>query len=341
MSATFVFTTLMSIASTTPSDSVTIYEQIQQLSKAELHLHLGGSYPLEYLCSIATPEQYAALESGLTQLSGGIEYQKAFFVFGLVSAIVNTEQKIEDGTFALCKALQNDGITYVEIRTGLKNLGGGYEAYLQAVLRGVARATHPNFTARIVLSLQRNSPIIYAEKTIDLALAYRHHGIVGIDISGDSTLGDGKDLLSMLVRAKQAGLALLLHIGESPLETDQLLLLETLQPNRVGHAVHLTPDALAWIKEHKTPIEVCLTSSMLAKMVNHFTEHPGIEHGNNQHPIIICTDDPLIFKTSLTQEFMLLHDAHILDYAGIKRMIETSFNYAILPESSIHLDQEC
>jgi adenosine deaminase len=307
-----------------------MYEKIRQMSKAELHLHLGGSYPIEYLRTIATPEQFAALQAGIDQLAGGIEYQKAFFVFGLVSQIVNSLEKVEQGTFALCRALQADGVAYVEIRTGLKDFGSGYEADLKAVLHGIERAQQPDFKARVLLSVQRSSTPEHANATVDLAIKYRNHGVVGIDISGDSTIGDITPILPIILRAKKHGLAIALHIGESPLEKDQLLLLQTLKPDRIGHGVHLTPKAYAWIRAHKTPVEVCLTSSELAMMVDHHASHPGIEYYKNNHPIVICTDDPLIFRITLTQELLKLLNSGTLEFKDIEKIVRDSWRYAFL-----------
>ncbi len=305
-----------------------VNERIKKLAKAELHLHLGGSFPIEYLQTIATPEQFAALQVGLDKIAEGMMYQDTFFAFGLAGKIVNTEQKIEDGTFALCKALQEDGVEYVEIRTGLKNLGKGYQAYLDAVVRGIERAHNDGFKACILLSLQRNAAVAYARATVDLALEYRDRRVAGIDISGDSTLGDIAGILPIILEAKQAGLGIALHIGESPLETDQMLLLETLKPERVGHAVHLCDAAYAWIIAHKTPVEVCLTSSELTMMVDHHTMHPGIEYYRKNHPIVICTDDPLIFRTSLTEELLLLIYAELLDVEEVEEIVHGSRAYA-------------
>lgn len=56
----------------------------QRMPKAELHLHLGGAYPLEYLTTIASEEQIGALQNYLDKISKGMTYQEAFNVFGVV-----------------------------------------------------------------------------------------------------------------------------------------------------------------------------------------------------------------------------------------------------------------
>jgi adenosine deaminase len=279
----------------------------QTLPKAELHLHLGGSYPKDYLFSIATAEQQHNLHQALIRVGEKVDYHDVFRVFQLVHHIIDTEDKVQKGVEALCLALKEDGVVYVEIRSGLKDLGYGAEAYLNAILDGIQAHNSDHFQANLLLSLQRHSSISSARETIDLALKYRDRGVVGIDISGDSTIGNIDLILPELLQAKHAGLPFVIHIGESPKETDQIKLLTTLHPVRVGHGVHLSPDAAHWILSNQVPLEVCLTSSVLVQMMDQHDQHPGIDFFRRGHPIVLCTDDPLLFSTSLSQELLRAH----------------------------------
>src|SRR5689334_8693500 len=94
----------------------------QQLPKGELHLHLGGSFPKEYLFSIASKMQQEQLEHALNLIKLKVDYNAAFHVFKLVAEIVDTEEKLQEGVESLCAKLQEDNVHYVEIRTGLKDL---------------------------------------------------------------------------------------------------------------------------------------------------------------------------------------------------------------------------
>ncbi|MBI3236242.1 MAG: hypothetical protein HYZ48_00805 [Chlamydiales bacterium] len=276
--------------------------EFQQLPKAELHLHLGGSFPREYLFSIATPAQEKELTRALDLVAQRIDYHAGFLVFGLIAQIVNSEEKLEKGVIELCKSLADDHVSYVEIRTGLKDLGRGTEEYLKAVLRGVHGAALPHLKANIILSLQRSSSVAMVKETIDLALKYRDQGIVGIDISGNSSIGQIQQIMPDLKRAKELGLAFTIHMGEVPEETDQMLLLTLLEPKRIGHGVYLCDEAKEWILSHRVPLEICLTSSVLVKMIDDYRDHPGLELFRLGHPVVFCTDDPLLFSTTLSQE---------------------------------------
>ncbi len=301
----------------------------QKMPKAELHLHLGGSFPVAYLYSIATNEQREQLENQLKLIESKVDYHEGFKVFSLISQIVNTEEKIQKGVEALCQALKEDGVVYVEIRSGLKDLGMGLEAYLKAILRGIEHEATQEFNAKLLLSLQRHSSLEMARATVDLAMQYRDLGIVGIDISGNSTLGQIETIMPELLRAKEAGLSLIVHVGEVPDEKDQIDLLKALQPSRVGHGVFLTPEATDWVVVNNVPLEVCLTSSVLVQMIDHYDKHPGIQLFQQGHPIVFCTDDPLIFSTTLSKELALASRYSGLSLEEITKIVKESFDYKI------------
>lgn len=304
----------------------------QEIPKAELHLHLGGSYPLDYLLTVASEPQQKALLEYLSSISQKVDYHEAFNVFTLIGQIVNDDKKVEKGAAALCQSLEKDGVTYAEIRTGLKDLGSGLEGYLQSVLRGIEQAHSSQLHVRLLLSLKRTSSLVLAKSTVDLAIKYRDRGVVGIDVSGDSTLGQIDTILPELKRAKEAGLFLTVHMGESKKEEEQRKTLEELKPHRIGHGVHLTRDALDWIFENSIPIEICPTSSVLVQMVDDYSAHPGLGYYLRGHPVIICTDDPLIFQKSLSQEFLSLSEKTFLNFNQLQQIARKAFDHAFLSE---------
>ena len=324
----FLYLIPVLVFSSENSDALSIF---QGVTKAELHLHLGGAYPKEYLHTIATEQQKEDLDRSLTAVAQGIDYHDVFRVFQTVSQIVNSEEKVQKGVEALCEHLQEDGISYAELRTGLKNLGCGHEAYLTAVLQGIQELASERFQVKVLLSLQRNSTIEMARQTVNLGLKYRNEGVVGIDLSGDATVGQVESIIPELLRAKNAGLAIVVHLGESKQEKDQLLLLEALHPQRIGHGVHLTQEAKEWILKHKTPIEICLTSSVITKMIEQHADHPGLQFFRLEHPVAFCTDDPLIFSTTLSNEFLIAHEKTGLSIKEILQISQDAFKHRVVP----------
>lgn len=301
---------------------------LRALPKVELHIHLSGAYPLDYLQSIATQEQYTALETEIARVQDGIPYAEFFKVFKPLSEIVDSDEKVEEGVIALGDWLVDQGVVYCELRTGLKDLGNGLEGHLQAVLRGMERAAAGKpFTWRLLLSVRRENSPEHIEETVDLLLKYADHKtVVGLDLSGNILVGDIWPVQQACDRVHQAGLPVTVHMGEVPGEGDQEPVLLGLKPQRIGHGVHLSEAALDYVTEHKTPLEVCLRSSEAAAMVEHHREHPGHDLRRAGIPISLSTDDPLFFATSPTYEQALYAECNDLSLEELEAFNRETFD---------------
>lgn len=335
--ATFIPTlassSLVSIASKNEVGAKSLLDEIRKIPKAELHLHLGGAWPLEYLMKIASAPDYEELTRFLNFLKTGVHYEEGFKVFGVIENIVNTHAKVEKGIIELFKSFSEDGVTHVEIRTGLKKLDTDYEGYLNAVLSGVEKGSAQyNIKAGVILSLRRDTSKALAEETTALAFAYQSQGVVGLDVSGQSTLGSAENILEPLKNAKKQGIPISLHLGESPKESQeqQMKELEQIKPDRIGHAVHLSGQAKAWIAHHKTPIELCLSSATKVKMLPEAAQHPALELLEKGHPVCICTDDPLLFETSLSKELAQVAALKNLSLNQVVKLQESSLSYSFI-----------
>jgi adenosine deaminase len=58
--------------------------------------------------------------------------------------------------------------------------------------------------------------------------------------------------------------------------------------------------------QYKPCMEICLSSNLLCKTVASLDEHHIRYYLKNDHPIVICTDDALFFRTSCLGEYSLL-----------------------------------
>jgi len=302
------------------------FEMIQAQPKDDLHIHLGGAWPLDFLEKVAEGKDLIALNRFKERIATGIDYSDVFEIFPILGRIVNSNELISQGAFALCQKFHEDNVTYAEVRTGLKKLDGTLEDYLQSVIKGLEKGCrYYSTTTPIILSIRRDDSLEHAKETIELALKYRD-SICGIDISGDSTKGNLEDLTEAIELAKEQGLPFVLHLGESDKEgaERQLKELQLLEPKRVGHGVHLGPEALNYIKENQIPLEICLTSAQLANMISDNQEHPGLELHRQNHPVCFSTDDPTVFSTTLSEELYKLARLLNLSMEAIQNLLENS-----------------
>lgn len=303
------------------------FEILKNLPKYNSHCHLGGEFPIETLKKYATQDQKLALEKIMAEIASDGEYEKAFGIFPLISQIINTHEKLREATFQTCERFKSDNNQTVLMRTGLKKLETGeYEDYLITVLHGIQEAAAENFKAFLMLSLKRSSPIEMAQLTVNLALKYRDRGIVGIDISDISTIGDITSIIPTLLYAKKEGLKIAVHMGESAKEQDQMLIINELNPDLIDHGVNLCEAAKTWVIENNVPVTVCLTSSIATKMHDKTSLHPWIINNlDSGHPIDLGTDDATAFgNIFLSNEFFQL--CSDVEFEKIVQIAKKSFD---------------
>ena len=262
---------------------------------------------MSFLESIGTQEEITDLKSFLQdiELKSNTDYHSCFNVFALSAKIVNSNERIQAGTVALCQTMDAQGVTYAEIRTSLKDFGSGLEDYLLAVMSGVREGCRgTTLVVKIIVSLKRSSSVDIANETIRLLLKYRSEGVVGLDISDNALVGDGSGIKGVLDEIHRHKIPVTLHLGECSEETNeqQIAELESLEPSRIGHGVFLCDKAKEWIYQRRIPIEMCLSSALMAHMVESMGDHPALDLLRTGYPVAICTDDPLVFGTDHIKE---------------------------------------
>ena len=315
-----------------------LLEALRSVDKLELHAHLGGAVSFDFVRKYATEQTYGELRGFIERLRNQIDYKEVFKVFPLIGQVLNSNQRIEEAAYDFCESQYKDKVSYSELRTSLKRLDGDFEDYLRALIRGLRRGWKSyRVYVNIILSVRRDTPRQDAEETVDLALQYRHDGVCGLDVSGESTVSDSREIVEVLQRARREALPIVLHIGESPLEKpeQQLRELEALQPVRVGHAVHLSPKARHWIENRRingrrVVIEACITSALSTGMIKTPGDHPALRLFREGHPVIFCSDDSTLFG-SLSEELALTACLCNLSVDAIRELQENTLLYTLNP----------
>lgn len=310
---------------------VELLNTLKGIEKTELHAHLGGAISKSFIYSCCNTQDYKVLLEFINNLRSGMDYTRAFEAFNMIGKILNSNQRIEEAAFDFCQNQYEDKVTFSEIRTGLKRLDGkGFEEYLNAVLRGLNKGMQEYpIRVNLILSLRRNSTIEDANETIDLAIKYRDMGITGIDISGESTKGDGNGIFEALQRAKDNGFSITLHIGENcnEIPEQQMKELTQIKPERVGHAVFLCPEAYQWIEENQIVVEACIRSALSVSMIKYPGEHPVFTLLRKGHPVVFCTDDSTLFGT-LSEELALVAYLCNLKVENVIEMQKKALEYS-------------
>ncbi len=302
-----------------------LLEGLKNASKTELHAHLGGAVSVEFIAKHSNNQEYSEFRKFIERLKSGVDYTEGFKAFSMIAKVLNSNRRIEEAAYDFCQNQYRNNVSFSELRTGLNRLDGGFEDYLKAVIAGLEKGMkdYP-IQVTLLLSLRRDTSFEDAKETIDLAIKYHGKILKGIDVSGESTKGNGNGIFEALRRAKSNGLPITLHIGENRLETSeqQIKELTQIQPSRVGHAVHLSLGARSWIEENQIVVEACIRSALSVNIITKPMEHPALELFKKGHPVVFCTDDSTLFG-DLAEELALVA---CLCHLSIEKIIEMQKN---------------
>ncbi|KAG0701967.1 Metallo-dependent hydrolase, partial [Suillus ampliporus] len=311
------------LASLCPDDIIFL----RTLPKAELHAHLNGSIPIDTILELArqySPSSAQTIENKtvadtIDKLKSGVSLDEIYDFFSLfpaIYALTSTREAVTTATRAVLQSFLNptgDGAeipqcAYLELRTTPRTTTlMTREAYLSAVLDEIE--IYPATKAALVVSIDRRMGDLDIEECVNLAIELKNRGrrVVGIDLCGDPRSGNMELFTKHVLKAKGAGLGLTVHIAETAENTlDDSLTLLGWRPDRLGHATFLSDELKALALSSTPCIEICLSSNLLCKTVASLDAHHIRYYLKNDHPIVICTDDTLPFRTSCLGEYALL-----------------------------------
>lgn len=107
----------------------------------------------------------------------------------------------------------------------------------------------------------------------------------------------------------------------------------TAKAHRIGHGVDLpfeqNSDELLKAMKKKIPVEINLTSNEFILGVKN-SEHPISLYHKAGVPVMLCTDDPGILRTSLTEQYALAALRYGFSYREMRQFAFNAINYSFL-----------
>ena len=91
------------------------------------------------------------------------------------------------------------------------------------------------------------------------------------------------------------------------------------------------PDLVARLARDRVPLELCPTSNICTGVVPAFADHPFRAFDEAGIPVTVNSDDPPLFGTTLTDEFLVLARHWGYDAVGIQRIALNAVDAAFLP----------
>jgi adenosine deaminase/aminodeoxyfutalosine deaminase len=327
-----------------PEFSSTLDSFIARLPKVELHLHLEGSVRPETLRELSRTRPSLKKKVG-SWIAGRRRqsyrygsFRKFLVAFGLVSLLLETPEDYALATTRLAEWLATQNVKYVEI-----TLSAGVILWkrqsLEAVFEAIGRATE-EARARLGLGINwifdavRQFGVDQARRVLEGAVRFRSRGVVAFGIGGDEVGGPAELFTEVYREARDQGLRLTAHAGETGGPESIRKAVELLGAERIGHglAAARDPELMRLLRERQIPLEVCPTSNVSTGLLRRLEDHPLPRFLEAGLVLTLNSDDPAMFGTSLAREFMLVANTFSLSRRQLVGLCENAIRAAFLAE---------
>jgi adenosine deaminase len=257
--------------------------------------------------------------------------------FDITLDLMQTAGAIERIAYELAEDSANENIRYTEVRfcPVLSTRAGLSSAdVVEATLLGLRRAEadHEITTAVIVCGL-RNLPVQTSIEMAELAVSFRDRGVVGFDIAGAEHGHPPIEHQRAFQIAADANMGVTIHAGEAfgPASIHQAV--HYCGARRIGHGTRLweDPDLLGFVNDYRIPIEVCLTSNVQTRATPTLEEHPLRIFYDQGLVVSLNTDNRLMSATTMTDEFLIAHQALGFSWDQLCELTIMGFQSAFLP----------
>lgn len=316
---------------------------IRRLPKVELHVHLEGSLRPATLRELAARNGWPAVdietwikEREQTAYRYG-NFQGFIDAFKFAAMLLQKPQDYGLAAARLFEELASEGIRYAEV-----TLSAGVVLWrkqqLELVFEAVERAaqeagTRWGIRVQWTFDAVRQFGAEPAREVFEWARCFQSRGVVAFGIGGDELQGPADLFVGVYRQARESGLRLTAHAGETGGPENVVQAVNLLGAERIGHGLSSAgdPKVMELLAERQIPLEVCISSNVSTGVVQKFSDYPLRRLLEAGVLLTLNSDDPGLFGASLQREMLLAAHHFSLNQEEVVQFCRNAIQFSFLP----------
>lgn len=286
--------------------------RLKSLPKAEVHLHLEGSFEAATIAqwakaegvALPRPQEELFKFSGLADFLGFLD---------LACGLACTTERLVELSYGLSQRLGDNGTGYADVifnPTHWHAWHGRLGPMLDAMDAGFKAAEQDGLpSVGLCVSLLRTQSSDEAIELVDALRVLRHPRVVALSVDGnEATAGrTSSRFADAFRRAGNDGLRRTVHAGESSGPEGVWDAVHLLGADRIDHGVRAIEDAalVSMLVDRQIPLGICPTSNLVLGVYPSIQEHPIEKLRAAGVRVSVNTDDPALLGASLIGEYAL------------------------------------
>ncbi len=310
---------------------------IDQIPKAELHLHIEGSLEPELMFELAARNQVSLPYSSVAEIRAAYSFENLESFLGLYYAgaqVLQTEQDFYDLTWAYLQKAASQNVRHSEIFFDPQthtDRGIPFAVVCSGITEALKQAKQLGMSASLILCFLRHLSAEAAMQTLEQALPYRDQIVaVGLD---SSELGHPPVKFQQVFdRARAEGWLTVAHAGEEGPPDYIWQAIRLLGVSRIDHGVRCVEDPrlVDYLVEHQIPLTVCPLSNVKLCVFNSMAQHNLKQLLERGLCVTVNSDDPSYFGGYVGENFQAVAEALDLSRQDIYQLAKNSFTAAFL-----------
>ena len=317
-----------------------ITDYIKKIPKAELHLHIEGTFEPELMFEIAQRNKVEIPYQSVEEVKKAYQFsclQDFLDIYYAGASVLLYEKDFYDLTMAYFKHCAEENVVHTEImfdpQTHTKR-GVSFETVINGIQKAREDAKEKyEISSLLIMSYLRHLSEEDAFETLEQSLPYKHLiKAVGLD-SSEKGNPPSKFQKVFEVSIKE-GYVPVAHAGEEGPAEYIWEALDLLKIARIDHGNNcLTDEVLVKrLVDDKIALTVCPLSNLELKVVDDLKDHPLKKMLNLGLKATVNSDDPAYFGGYMNANFLRTAEALDLTKEDVKTLVKNSFEYSLLSD---------
>lgn len=318
---------------------MSVEDFIKGIPKAELHLHIEGTFEPELIFKIARRNNIRIRYRSVEEIREAYRFnnlQDFLDIYYEGAGILTEEEDFYDLTMAYLEKAASQNVLHTEIffdpqtHTGR---GIKFSTVINGIHKALEDADKFGISTGLIMCFLRDLDVSSAMKTLEEALSYRDR-IIAVGLDSAETGNPPSKFQDVFTRAREAGFFTVAHGGEEGPATYVREALELLKVSRIDHGNHcLDDDKLTEeLIRRRIPLTVCPLSNLRLKVTDRLEDHPLRRMMERGLLVTVNSDDPAYFGGYINENYLAITKALNLTANDIYTLAMNSFEASFLEE---------
>ena len=315
---------------------------IAALPKAELHVHIEGTFEPELMYALAQRNQVVFRYASVDALRAAYRFgnlQDFLDLYYQGMGVLLTEQDFYDLAMAYFRRAAAQAVRHTEIffdPQGHTGRGVPFATMIDGLWRAKGDAEKQfGMSIGMILCFLRHLDEASALRTLDEAMPWRDR-FIGVGLDSSEQGHPPAKFQRVFARARALGLKAVAHAGEEGPPAYVWEALDLLKVDRIDHGNRSLEDAalVQRLAAAKMPLTVCPLSNLRLCVVSDMAQHPLRRMLQAGLMATVNSDDPAYFGGYVSENYIAVQQALDLSRDEIVTLAGNGFRAAFIDEAA-------